>query len=682
MDSEIAVLEQKLGIRKGEQLPSEFAEEGLEAILGELADSELGTDNTGYLERETIPYSSLASYNKKSDVSNKRKLNVGEEDSASWKKRRENPYIPAPTTRISDEISTYFQPALRAKVVDTTREGEQVQRQLRGLINRISESNFVSIIHDINAILGANARPTGIRALVDLLMGLVKNPAGLSDTFLIIHAALCAAVYKLCGVDFGAVLLKAIVAHLDSAHARALAKPFVHDKQAVNLMSFLAATYTFQVTGARIIFSWIRQLLASLSELNTELLMKLVKYCGAQLRADDPSAIGQIIDQVQPLLVNKNTDECLSARSRVMIDAIVALKNNRVKNTATNSIKSVESIFHLKKLLGGLVQTSVFRANEPLTFSLETVRMGDVRTKWWIPRSSDLTPERRSGSMKPQKPKFGTTTLYSPSKMNKAARKPAAEEEGDGEADTRIREVVENMRLSTPVRRQVFKTILSSTDYVDAIRGLSALKLTQKQSLEIPQVLLHCVMAESIHNPFYSAVAQQLCKEKRYKIAFKYGLWSCFQAWRQAGEGAVFESPVDVDRIETRNLVQLAKFYAVLVSHQDLSLEVLRPVEWLELNEATRIFLQIFLTELILSIIEREGRTLMGGDPQVQLRETFERVGNQEPIRMGLSRFLRKEMADVVSLQNRKKAERLKAAILTARDALVATSSAEVSHSV
>lgn len=676
MDREIELLERKLGIRKGQRLPSGFEDDGLEALLGDLGGDGGADEGSGGSDADGGEISGGASSASDSvdefrgfddgdgsgdehDDDDDEEDGYGEDEEGPPRKRqRENPYVPAPTTGGSTAVagSRYIPPALRGDgSTGETKERAQIKRVLQGLLNRLSESNFLSVVGEVFGAISTNARSIAIEVLIDLLSSLVANPAILSDTFLVLHAAFAAALYRLVGIDFGAVLLKRTVDQIDRAHGHVVAHPSSGGKETTNLIAFLAELYTFRVVGPKIVFAWIRQLLSSLSELNTELLLRMIRNCGPQLRADDPTALKEIIIQIQPLMAETGNDHNFSVRTKFMLETILALKNNRMKGGFAVGASAAELTIRLKKLMGSLAQSQALRGSDPLKFDLDEIRAGDPMKKWWIPLSLNSLQQQHLST---------NSSVYPTAEKNRDTSKVSV---GPDEEEQSLAQLATVSHLSTPVRRQIFTTLLSSTDYVDAVIRLSALHLTQKQSSEIPLVILHCVGTEKSYNPFYTAVAKKLCSKGRYRTAFKYGLWSTLGRWERTDDN-LYDEDKHPTVPDVRKVAHIAKLYAFLVNQRDLDLDLLKTIDWLNLAADPKLFLQVFLTDIILPRT-RKG-SAPNGEDLAKLREIFGVILDQEQIRSGLSRFLRKEMAIPDLVQSARKVDRLRVGCLAVRDIL------------
>jgi nucleolar MIF4G domain-containing protein 1 len=188
------------------------------------------------------------------------------------KKTRENPYV-APVTK-STSTSKYIPPSMRAAAEGSSEADVRLRRQAQGLLNKLSEANLISILNDVEKLYRENPRQSVTSTLTSLLLTLVADPSPLQDTFIILHAGFIAGLYKVLGMDFGAIIIQTLVQIFDqSADERG---PFT-GKEQLNLMSFLAQLYNFHVIGSNLVFDYIRLFLQEITETNTELLLRIIR---------------------------------------------------------------------------------------------------------------------------------------------------------------------------------------------------------------------------------------------------------------------------------------------------------------------------------------------------------------------------------------------------------------------
>lgn len=319
-DKEIEALEKRLGIKGKNKLPKAFEEDGLADLLGEIGGDSEAEDSKKrkreereWLQRKRRRAQGLESEEEEeedSDMGNWDGLeesadddeeddeldeDVGsaeeEEESEDFdgsdeemesdgesvaepkKERvRENPYVAPPTKTPS--ATKYIPPSMRTASGSKSEEDARLRRQAQGLLNKLSEANLISILNDVEKLYRENPRQSVTSTLLTLLLTTVADRATLQDTFIILHAGFIAGLYKLIGMDFGAMVIQTLVEMFDnSADERG---PFT-GKEQLNLVSLLSQLYNFHVVGSNLVFDYIRLFLEDINETNTEFLLKIIR---------------------------------------------------------------------------------------------------------------------------------------------------------------------------------------------------------------------------------------------------------------------------------------------------------------------------------------------------------------------------------------------------------------------
>ncbi|TAQ87346.1 hypothetical protein B7494_g4329 [Chlorociboria aeruginascens] len=637
-DEDIAALEKKLGL-KGKKLPQSFKDDGLDDLLDGLGgsdedvrlkkrqraegdnwlkekrwkaqaiagvtettlddddeeDDEFGESDMALEEVESIgaisdDSSELASSGKTVDD-----FEGFESDSSLEMERslrttrvRENPYI-APDTKGEAASEKYTPPSLRKLSSSNSEALVRLRRQTQGLVNRLTEANLISLLGDIEKLYRDNPRQHVTSSLVDLLLTSVCEPTSLPDTLIILPAGFIAAIYKVIGTDFGAQVVQRIVELFDKCYVHATSStkvsgvaPSNNSKETSNLITLLAEMYTFQVIGSNLIFDYIRLFLEDLSELNAELLLKVIRAAGAQLRRDDPSSLKDIVSMLRPAVATVG-EENLSVRTKFMIETINDLKNNRMKTGAVASGITSEHTVRMKKTLGSL-NTRNIKASEPLRMGLKDVQGSDKKGKWWLVGASWL----------------GNVPGDNDDKTKENSRVGISRTLQVIDAGTSdLVQLAREQRMNTDIRRAIFVTTMSASDYHDAYLRLMKLKLKRVQELEIPKVLIHCSGAEKNYNPYYTLIAKKLCGDRRIKMAFQFSLWDLFKRMGETED----EEDIGEDEeeaLDTRCLVNLAKMFGNLIADGGLGINVLKNLNLSYLQPKTKTFIEVLLITILL----------------------------------------------------------------------------------
>ncbi|KAK0714321.1 hypothetical protein B0T21DRAFT_352251 [Apiosordaria backusii] len=651
-DAEIAALERKLGMKGKKKLPQSFLDDGLGELLGEV-DGGLDEGGSDKRKRKAEADEWLAQKRRKAESAaaastQKKRAQSDSDESASGddgedmdsmdedmddlgsegdsfdegyddeeaseggeddefdafgseeedmdetpaKIVRENPYV-APTT---GQTAKYVPPSLRKAAGSDSELESRVRRQTQGLVNRITEANLLSILGEIEKLYRDNARQHVTSALVDLLLIQVCDPTSLPDTLLILSAGFASAAYKVFGTDFGAQLIQEVVGRYDKYYeeAREAARggPDVQ-KQTSNLITFISQLYNFQLIGPGLIFDYIRTLLDNLSELNAELLLRIVRMCGTTLRTDDPMALKDIVTLI-PGAVAKHGEKNLTVRTKFMIETITDLKNNKLKAGAGASAIVSEHTTRMRKTLGQL-KSRKLKATEPLRIGLQDIRDADKTGKWWLVGAS------WAGKSKDKKETKG---------------KPITEEQEEDDSDDEsivlddfeegpdLLELAREQGMNTEVRRSIFVTILSALDFQDAYIRILKLRLNKERQREIATVITKCVAAEKHYNPYYTLIARKVCENMReVKWSFQTCLWKMFGRMGETGfmdEDEELEEEELEEEFNTQRLINTAKMVGSLIASGHLSLIAIRRLNLAYLQKKTRNWMEIMINTLLL----------------------------------------------------------------------------------
>ena len=131
--------------------------------------------------------------------------------------------------------------------------------------------------------------------MISLLLGIISDRDNLGDQLVVTYAALVAALFRTVGIEFPAGVVARSVELFDAAfkkHKDAIASgtSTLDDdgeegfegrpgsKECLNLVSFIAELYNFQVVHCGLVYDFVRLLIESgLGELEVELLSRIVK---------------------------------------------------------------------------------------------------------------------------------------------------------------------------------------------------------------------------------------------------------------------------------------------------------------------------------------------------------------------------------------------------------------------
>lgn len=581
-DAEIEELERKLGIKKGRKsLPSAFIEDGLDELLGDASGSEDESkkrkheyENWLASKRSKGPEATaLSDDNSFAGFDGSSEYDDHNEDEAmeacTQPSKRENPYV-APTS--GGAVAKYITPSRRTTLTSTDETNDRLRKLIQGQINRLTDSNMLSIIQAIEDIYQRNARGDVTELLTDSIMAQVCRPESLPDQFFVLTGGFCAAVYKVIGSSFGSHLIRRVIIDLNDAYdknMREMGKQLVQSKEANNLITFLTQLYVFQVVGCKIIFDYMERLLSGLSDVNIELLLRVCRMAGRMLRRDDPRALKHVSGMVNKS-VSSRGQSSLSVRTKFMIEVINDLKNSKPKSKGLDSAVVSDHVLRMRKRLGDLKsQPRRLDGLTPMGMGLNDVEETGAHGQWWLVGAS--------------MPAYPDATLRA-SRLAKKERKIDGEMSGEEDMDYILPDYPKKARaqgLTTNAQVAIFTALMTANDGEQGYRQFVNLRLKKDEHLAIARVLVQCVGSEARYNAYYGQVGSLACSNGKVRFAFQDRLWKIFRSLGEAlfGEEADREETAESKRMkDERRASHVARFYASLIADGALAITVLKPL--------------------------------------------------------------------------------------------------------
>ena len=460
-------------------------------------------------------------------------------------------------------------------------ENVKLVRQIQSLVNKLGSSNLVPICNEFEGIFRSNRRKEVIEILTETIIGSIVRPGGnLLDSFALNFAALSFIINHMVGIEFGAHLIEKLIETIDALYVESKSSlgsgqgsedPNVHERSLVNCMNFCSFLYDLQMISSNLICDLIRQSAQRLDEIDVEIILKLFKTCGQQIKRDDADFMKVISSEISKNSLERSKEN-QSSRFKFMIETINDLKDSKRKlaNAMTVELEPV------KKMLKNFLSQKLIAKIEPLRISLEDIRNIESKGKWWLVGSS-WHPQTASSNVA----SFNSVAEGSVDKKNEELEK--------------IEKLAKAQRMNTELRKSIFSTIISSDDYCDAFERLLAMKLTGKQEREIILVIIHCCGQEKVFNPFYALLAGKFASYRQgFKVTLQYTLWDCLK---------------QIKDYPLRKLANIAKLYGMLLAQEDLPISVLRKGAFVRLSEEERIFWQLLFMTLFTKISSEDELT-------------------------------------------------------------------------
>jgi len=493
-------------------------------------------------------------------------------ESSSLKNSETNP------SSSKEAPAKYIPPQLRKTTnAPPSVSGIKVKRQLLGLLNRLGDSNLESIVKEIEGCLRNGTRNDVTTELTALILAHCADPSlNMLDSFSCIHAALVSAMSYTIGNDFAAYFIQTLVEQFESHRTLSMQESTSPDsslsKRCANLATLMAYCCNFGIVSTRLLYDIIRQCVSGgFRELDTDVLLRILKVSGSHLRSQDPTSLKEIVLLVQDSVQKITTP--MTPRCKYMIESISDLKNNKRKRSGADGTSTELLFAKLKKFISNLGRSGM--RSEPLGVGLQDIRDVPTKGRWWVVGAAWAGREVDDAVVV-------------------------------GEADNVLMQLARKMGLNTDVRRGIFVVLMSSQDCMDAFERLNRLSLKEKQQREIVRVLVQCCVMEDTFNMFYPLVASRFCDGGfSYKITFQFVIWD---AIKEMGESNAYG---------VRKAVHLAKMCGVMVCNGTVGLSLLKVLTFTELSPLQILFCRMLFGHIL------SHKTRKGIDPDAYLLKVF-----------------------------------------------------------
>ncbi|EPZ35014.1 hypothetical protein ROZALSC1DRAFT_29466 [Rozella allomycis CSF55] len=447
----------------------------------------------------------------------------------------------------------YVPPHLRKQPSTKSEEYLRLQRQINGHLNRLSDSNMEPIFQQLETFYQSNPRHDVTEILHNIITNNILGPTLMLDAFVLNYSTLISLLYHTIGIDIGASLVQLLVEKFEtewsSLPPSVTDDECISDKKCLNICSFLSHLFTLNVVSSIIIFDILNLIQSRLQESDMELILKILKLCGFQLRSEDPSGLKSFIQNIQ----EKFKSIPQSTRAKFLMESINDIKNNKKKRIFDDSM-----IMTMLKFIRNTVKNRSSTLSEPLRVSLEDIHQIQTKGKWWLVGASWAGNEAK------------------PDDTYKAIHNQATE---------KLMEKARMMGMNTDVRKSIFVILMSSEDFVDAFDRFLKLNLKDKQQRDIIRVILRCCGNEKIFNPYYAHLSLRFCQQNHaFKITFQYSFWDFFKE-------------LSTEKVILRRISNMAKLLAFLFGNGGLSLSILKTIAFERLDKQTLLFLQILFVQ-------------------------------------------------------------------------------------
>ncbi|XP_037487774.1 nucleolar MIF4G domain-containing protein 1-like [Triticum dicoccoides] len=426
----------------------------------------------------------------------------------------------------------YVPPSLRAISSSESEEISLLRRRVRGLLNRLSESNVESITQEVAAIFRSVPRGIGCQLIGDeVLASCSRGPRG-NEQYAAVFAAFIAGMTCLVGMDFSAKILSSLAKSFEDEHSK-------DDGLSVrNLMLLFSYLCIFDVIACDLVYDLLSVLSERLTELDVSTVLTILQCCGMKLRGDDPGAMKDFVLSIQNSVRQSKLRsagredgkaDLHSKRMEFMLETICDIKNNKKRSKEDPSQHT-----RVKKWLQKLKSEDILLRGLKWSKLLDPEKKG----QWWL--SGDVS-----------------STAGNVEDVAAVISKEVVEAQ-------KLVQLAAAQRMNTDIRRAIFCIIMSAEDYVDAFDKILRLDLSGKQDREIMRVIVDCCLQEKTFNKYYTVLASKLCShDKNHKFSLQYCIWDRFK---------------ELDEMELSRSMNLAKLVAEMLANFSLSLATLKVV--------------------------------------------------------------------------------------------------------
>jgi len=535
-------LEKKLKGKKG-------PDDGLDSLFDGLPDMDfLNEDESEEEEEEEEEEESEEEMDAEESQDDDEELDEEEDEEGGEEEEEEEEtqeaFVPAATA------GKYIPPAVRARMEAAAGKSpgfEQCARQIRGLMNRMGESNVAGIVNDVAELAQKFPRLEVCDAATKEIMTALTEGPRASDQYTAAIAAFVAGIAGSIGPEAGARFGSALCIKLEQEQMEEKAR------SCSNIVNVLARLYTCGLFPSACCYGFLVTLAKSLSELDSTLMLTLLRIAGSRLRSEDPVGMKEFILALQARVAELQKERgdgedggALSKRARLMLEMVIDLKNNKKRDSSQDVGKDQWGFpVVLSKWLRGTNMGEATVALRALTYN-KLINTENQKGQWWLP---DAT---------------GTAEWFAA----RAAQGAIAEQAGKTREGGELLQLAKKMRMNTETRRAIFCVIMGADDFADALERLLRLPLADKQDREIPRVLLECCLQEKAYNPYYEVLATKLIERQRaHRLTFQLCIWDQLKE-------------IDDASTSVRRISNIARFFAGLVLSGAIALTALKAMEF------------------------------------------------------------------------------------------------------
>ncbi|EJD74642.1 nucleolar MIF4G domain-containing protein 1 [Loa loa] len=435
-----------------------------------------------------------------------------------------------------------------------TEEHLKLKKSLRGLVNRLNEHTLVGAVKMFSDIFASRGHNEVKQLLFSEITNSVDVSYRLPDRLIIEYAVFIALIHTTVSAEVSAHFVENYILKLLETVA---ALP--EGKSLENLCILLAELYNFKVIKVIVIIEIMQCLREQVNDKCLTCFKALLSYCGNTMKSRDSDALQKCIVETQSFFAQVPETSSKAHQLRYIVDEINAIKNINIRKF-TDMI-DFELYSHYVDIFRGL--TKKMDKEKELPMSVDDIMHIGERGRWWLVGSAW----------------FPTTSMSKNKTDDKLAGEPS-------KFSASLLQLAKKAKMNTAIRRDIFCTIMSSTNEMDAFEKLLRLSFKGQQEREIVHICVHCALREATYNAFYAAVIDRLCcYHKRFKLTTQYALWDRIKVLSQLNE------------LQRENLTLLI---ADLMIKRSVGITVLKVIEFGAIDKITAQFVRSILSAVLI----------------------------------------------------------------------------------
>ncbi|XP_055348322.1 nucleolar MIF4G domain-containing protein 1-like [Paramacrobiotus metropolitanus] len=467
-------------------------------------------------------------------------------------------------------VGKYIPPGLKAAASGDDGKMERLTKQLKGLLNRLTEANMANIVAQVETLFTTYSRHEMNSTLVKLVLSSCVQSSLMPKRLGLEYGMFLGLLYQNVGQETGAFFVEQLLCAYDelvAANAHQSVDEF--DKRLDNVVVLWCHLFNFKIVHSAMIFDLLEEFTARFEEKDIDMILIILREVGFSLRKADPAALKDSLATIQ-LKANEMLNQKRTAGSRLtfMLDILTAIRNNNMRKIPNYDPSELE---HLSKVYRALLRKGQAVEAE-LKISLNDLRSAKDRGKWWVVGAAWQQPE------------------LAPMEKRTVGSDPVSL--AVGTASARLLELASKQRMNTDVRKAIFCAIMGAEDFSDAFERIVKLNLKSAQEAEVIHVLIHCILNEKHFNPYYAFVMDKFCGSHRtFQRQLLFALWDKIR---------------DLATLNPSQQKNLAQLLAHGLTQRTLPITVLKKTNFADMNAALVELLRTVLATLLLSPSEKD----------------------------------------------------------------------------